>query len=313
MKLSIVILTFNSEKYIKECIESVYEAYPDKKNFEILVLDNGSDDNTVEIVSEDKNCKVFNFPVFSMGTSRNFGLSKAKGKYISFIDCDDRFTKNRFTRHLKILENDPNIDNVIGVSKLFLKEKNKFGYKKFTLGRKLNIDDYFEGKCYSLCGITYRRDFLVSNNIKFEEGIRGKFGEDWYFQTLCELKKQYSQIDLQDSALIQIREDSFMQIDVQRKAKCLSLIRLLEFHNSGIKVKFLTLLKLTLKYNLSKTFNKKSEFDLTLEDNLKIFFKRNPLRGFFIKIALKNIPFSKNFVIKLREFQSKISFKNLEV
>ena len=309
MKLSVIVLTFNSEKYISGCIESIYAANTKEEDFEILVVDNGSNDNTIDLISKNKNCKILNFPNSTMGMARNHGLSHAKGKYISFLDCDDRYTKNRFLRHLNILDENDNIDNVIGVCKLFFKEENKYGYKKFTLENKLNINDYLDGKCYSLCGITYRKKFLNQNKIKFEDGIRGRYGEDWYFQTICETKNQYSYIDYNDSAIIQIRKDSHTQIDLQRKAKCLNLIRLLELNNSGIKLKFWSLFKYSLKYNLSKVFNEKSEFDNILEKNLKKFSRKNLIKGILIKIALKKLHFNKKLVVFLWDLKSRISFK----
>lgn len=82
-KLSVIILTRNEEKNIKDCIQSV--SFAD----EILVIDDGSTDKTVEIAQK-MGAKVYNRHLDNFAAQRNFGMSKAKGEWIFFIDADER-------------------------------------------------------------------------------------------------------------------------------------------------------------------------------------------------------------------------------
>ena len=89
---SVIMPLYNKEKYIKRAINSVLnQTY---KNFEIIVVNDGSTDNSLSIVRgiKDKRIKIFdrkknNGPHFA----RNFGISKSKGKFIAFLDGDDAY------------------------------------------------------------------------------------------------------------------------------------------------------------------------------------------------------------------------------
>ena len=92
MLVSIIVPTFNSEKYLKNCIESILsQSY---KNFEVIFVDNSSKDKTVQIVKDyikqNKNfvLKIVNNE-FNIANSRNIGIQNAKGDLIAFLDSDD--------------------------------------------------------------------------------------------------------------------------------------------------------------------------------------------------------------------------------
>ena len=89
--ISVIIPVYNSEKYLSRCIDSVLgQTFND---FEILLIDDGSKDNSGKICDEyalnDKRIKVFHNSNKGVSCARNFGLDHAKGEYISFIDSDD--------------------------------------------------------------------------------------------------------------------------------------------------------------------------------------------------------------------------------
>ena len=89
MKLSIIIPTYNDEKYIKQCIESVLDIKIDE--YEIIVVDDGSTDNTQNIVRQIKSNKIRLCTKNNGGlrSARMFGLEYVRGEYISFLDGDD--------------------------------------------------------------------------------------------------------------------------------------------------------------------------------------------------------------------------------
>lgn len=105
--ISIIIPVFNGEKTIKETIESVLnQTFSD---FELLIINDGSQDSTLQIVStfQDSRLKVFSYPNAGLPASRNRGISLAKGEYISFIDADDLWTAHKLESQLKALQENP--------------------------------------------------------------------------------------------------------------------------------------------------------------------------------------------------------------
>lgn len=93
-KISVIILTWNSERYIEKCIDSlIRDLVSAEKKYEIFVIDNGSTDRTLALL--EMLCKKFNNLVVikfqkNIGTtiSRNVGMKKSKGKYIFILDSD---------------------------------------------------------------------------------------------------------------------------------------------------------------------------------------------------------------------------------
>ena len=83
LEISVILTAFNSEKYIARAINSIFSQT--FKNYELLVVDDGSNDNTVKIVNSISNQLQF-FLQKNGGPSsaRNHGISKAKGKFICF-------------------------------------------------------------------------------------------------------------------------------------------------------------------------------------------------------------------------------------
>ncbi|WP_319574722.1 glycosyltransferase family 2 protein [uncultured Desulfobacter sp.] len=92
MDLSFVILTWNSEKYIEKCLSSIVVSLESSPlNYEVLIVDNGSQDNTIKIITEQKGTKIRLIELGrNTGTTypRNLSVKKAKGEYICIMDSD---------------------------------------------------------------------------------------------------------------------------------------------------------------------------------------------------------------------------------
>ena len=110
--VSIIIAAYNEEKYIKRCLESVQkQTY---KNIEIIVVNDGSTDNTEQICKEfskkDSRIKYFSQENMGLPRTREKGLKEARGKYIQFIDSDDWCELNRTEALVEAIEkNDADI------------------------------------------------------------------------------------------------------------------------------------------------------------------------------------------------------------
>lgn len=105
--ISVIIPVYNGEKTIRETIESVLkQTFSD---FEILVINDGSQDATLDIVTsiDDSRLKVFSYPNKGLATSRNRGISHASGDFIAFLDADDLWTSDKLEAQLKALQAHP--------------------------------------------------------------------------------------------------------------------------------------------------------------------------------------------------------------
>lgn len=111
-KISIVVPCYNVEKQIKRCIDSIKnQSY---KNYEVLLIDDGSKDKTKEIIkTEIKNDKRFKYLYKKNGgvsSARNYGIEKSTGKYLCFIDSDDYVEKDYLEELYKsLIENNADI------------------------------------------------------------------------------------------------------------------------------------------------------------------------------------------------------------
>jgi glycosyltransferase involved in cell wall biosynthesis len=99
--VSVVMPAFNCERYIAECIDSVLEqTYQD---FEIIIVDDGSTDDTVKIISQYKNDRIrlFNQSNSGSGSARNYGVKQASGEWVAFIDADDIWLPDKLHKQLE--------------------------------------------------------------------------------------------------------------------------------------------------------------------------------------------------------------------
>lgn len=106
MTVSIIVPVYNSERYLADCIESVMmQSHID---FELLLVDNGSTDRSVEICNEyikrDNRIRLFKEEIKSPGAARNKGLAAMKGEYYSFIDSDDYVSADYISRMLACMK-----------------------------------------------------------------------------------------------------------------------------------------------------------------------------------------------------------------
>lgn len=104
--VSVIIPTYNTEKYVKKCLKSVMEQT--YRNIEIIVVDDGSNDYTVEYCrlyqQIDSRIKIITKDNGGAGSARNIGLKNASGDYVSFVDSDDYIEKQMIETLVRLLE-----------------------------------------------------------------------------------------------------------------------------------------------------------------------------------------------------------------
>lgn len=164
--ISVIIPVFNASDFLASSVNSVLEI---DKVKEILLIDDGSTDNSLEICHKlkelDKRIKVFTHQERKnkgAAESRNLGIKMAKFPYIAFLDSDDFYFKNRFDEAITILENNPQIDGCYGkvVLNFIDQEWSKSMGPPTNLSAKKLFSFLLNGGYFHTNSVTVRKSFL---------------------------------------------------------------------------------------------------------------------------------------------------------
>ncbi len=182
---SIIIPTFNSERHIEACLLSLkLQTFND---FEIIIIDNNSSDKTKEII-ESFNFKSLSFNLTTnfgiIAKSRNFGIKKAVGKYILFLDSDDEWEKNKCETIFNLLSKNTFSYDLLGHSEYQINQSGEI--KNILLHGYLLKKPYLEhmlllGNQFSTSATAIKTSFLKKNNLFFSEKKRLIGVEDFDF------------------------------------------------------------------------------------------------------------------------------------
>ena len=181
MLLSIIIPVYNVELYVEKCIRSCAEQNLPKNDYEIIVVNDGSKDNSLEVVNriakEFSNIRVFSQPNAGLSAARNKGMREAKGDYYMFVDSDDWITDNCLGMlNNKLLKERPDALAICAADVINGKPVRRMSYLDETpiSGRALLARGVSPCAPFSL----WSADFFKKNNLTFFEGI---FHEDSEF------------------------------------------------------------------------------------------------------------------------------------
>ena len=179
-KYSIIIPVYNAERYIDECLSSILNQ--NFNDYEIILINDGSTDKSSIICKKyaDKYTLIRYFNKYNEGVSatRNYGIDKANGKYIIFIDSDDVIEKN----FLSVIDNDiKNNDFLIyGYYKMYCNKKIKYKLEttinKEQLKKLIYTDEKISGYLWNK---VFRADVILNNKLKFNTKIH--YSEDLLF------------------------------------------------------------------------------------------------------------------------------------
>ena len=150
-KYSIIITTYNYEKFLRFCINSCLQQTKDL-NYEIIVVNDGSTDNTEEILKSYNSSLLsyYTIPNSGIEAASNFGFKKAKGTYLVRVDADDLLSPD----YLKIM--DTYIDD----------SKNKFYYPNYAIVDNDGVSlETISLPIYSKKEVLQRGDFLATGTI----------------------------------------------------------------------------------------------------------------------------------------------------
>lgn len=169
--LSIIIPLYNKEKTIYSTIKSVLQQ--DILNFEIVVVDDGSKDNSFSVVKsiDDNRVKLFQKPNGGVSSARNFGISKASGEWIMFFDADDVMEAHALKHFVMAIQKNPDVY-------VFL--------SNFTI-----VDENQKVEMYS----HIRQSFMVKNPIKsiWYREIYSRPGNTIFHKSVLKLQGGYDE------------------------------------------------------------------------------------------------------------------------
>ena len=189
LKYSVIIPVYNVENYLPRCIDSLLaQNYVD---LEILLIDNGSKDQSGQIcedyAAQFSNITAYHIPNKGVSSARNFGLSKAKGDFICFVDADDYLVGNLFSDVESQLDSqldlvvfsyynssEKNLSEINRSAKILPAEGKKDKSDFIALFQELCLTDMM----YTVWNKIYRREFLEEHQIVFESY---ELGEDVRF------------------------------------------------------------------------------------------------------------------------------------
>ena len=171
--LSVVSPVYNGAKYLEPFLRSVLQqSFP---HFELIMVDDGSTDSSIEIIKtyqkKDSRIHLIGQNHKGAGSARNFGLSRAKGQYIIFLDCDDWFSEDFFKTMIDRIEAD---QSDIAICEFFIYNQQTGETEQFVIPETGNqkiertnlVFDIFEPNPWTKL---YRVSFLKRNQLLFQE------------------------------------------------------------------------------------------------------------------------------------------------
>ena len=202
MKISVICPTYNSAKYIDKALSSVIQQsrLPD----ELIIVDDGSEDNTLEILNKYKalNKDLFNIIVIcnshqGPGAARNKGILSSTANWIAFLDSDDYWEVNKLLEVEKKINSSSNI-NILCHNETFHKKSGK--KKIMRYGRKIRKDIPFFKQLYfanifSTSAVVCKRELLIEGGL-FDENLKSAQDYELWLRLAPMMKPSFLDLEL---------------------------------------------------------------------------------------------------------------------
>jgi len=182
-KVDIILPNYNKEKFLEETIDSVItQTY---KNWKLFIIDDNSQDNSKKIIDKYKNhniSKIYLSKNKGVAFCRNIGIKLSNSKYISFIDADDYWTKNKLKEQILFMEKFNYTFTYTNYTP-FLEKNNKKIFKKPVIApNSFNYERFINNTSIGMSSVIIKRSAI--RNIIFK---KLKICEDYLFK--CEILK----------------------------------------------------------------------------------------------------------------------------
>lgn len=211
-KISVIIPAYNAELTIKHTIKSVLkQTFTD---FEIILINDGSTDRTAEIVREiqDDRIKIFSYQNGGLPVARNRGIDNATGDYLTFLDADDLWTKDKLEKQLNAFKANPKAG--VAYSRVsYIDEQGNFLYNCNPVSFEGNVLKPLLLTNFLINGsnILIRREAIESVG-KFDPDL--KSSEDWDYY--LRLAKDYSFAVVPEYQILYRQTSNNMSSNVER-------------------------------------------------------------------------------------------------
>lgn len=198
-KVTIIIPVYNVKEYLKECIDSIISL----KGIEIIIIDDGSNDGSEQICNyyqeNKKNVKVIHKKNEGPAVARNIGLRMATGKYIAFLDSDDKVKTQELQKVINNICKKQDEEDVLLGEKftiIFPRKTTKEVESKMNLlhaDRGTNIlEKFLPNSMLSMNYVwlnMYSRKFIIENNIFFDEDVHLGEDTDWLIKVILKANR----------------------------------------------------------------------------------------------------------------------------
>jgi len=198
--ISVIIPTYNSEKFIGDTIRSVLRQTC--TDYEIIVIDDGSTDHTGELIGNNfPNVRYFYVPNQGVSKARNYGIQKAKGEYIAFLDADDLWLPEKLEKQLRTFDADPELMLVFTEHRVF----DSHGIRKAIFSKKERlmkgdiVKNIFLHSRVTTSTVMVRRDVFQEAGY-FEENLKAAEDDNLWMRIALKFK-----IHLLDEVLVHYR------------------------------------------------------------------------------------------------------------
>lgn len=184
-EFSIIVPAYNVEKYIGSCIESILQQ--SFSDFELLIINDGSTDETLAVAErfaeEDGRVQFFSKDNGGLSQTRNYGIERAVGKFLYFVDADDLLEKDALLHIEAQIRSNPNADIIATRYRIIddktgrTEEKKGFPKRVLTDGAEMSAAEQYAA-CFLYDDIStmaqlyvVRREYLYRSGLRFRDGI----------------------------------------------------------------------------------------------------------------------------------------------
>ena len=191
-KISVIVPVYGVEKYIKKCIQSIVDQT--FKNLEIIIVDDGTKDNSIKIIEEnfdDNRIVIYHKKNGGLASARNYGINKASGKYLFFVDSDDFLDTNCLLDMYNEITS-KKVDMVICDYYKYYENGNKIHEKMIPFYDKNNDKCSVISMPGAVCKLV-KTSIIKNNKIEFLE--KYYFEDNAIMPYLCALCKSFSYIE----------------------------------------------------------------------------------------------------------------------
>lgn len=279
-KISVVLPVYNLDKYIGRCLDSICKQSYD--NIEIIVVDDGSTDDTREIVDEkiklDSRIKYIYQDNSGVSIARNRGINNCTGDYILFVDADDYIEAKMIEELFENIKGRDLVVSKLSNGKSFLNNNSS------CIGKDEFIKRIISGSVsQTACGILFKTKIIKEFDLKFKNKYR--YGEDFLF-TIEYLINIKSEVTIVDKCYYHVEERSLsasrtLNIDMYQDINklCINLEEILL--ENGLREKYLQQLSDFNMKNLSMALSYviKSKETFVKKYRVLTIIKRNTVIG----------------------------------